>query len=216
MKKYAGENESLVNENEPEITPKRANLSNPSGYKIPMPEEPSYEDTGRMSDLSTKVMTGEGMQKMEAAPEKMEAAPSKPKVVTKEELAKSGLTLREYMNQQQGLKPRGESAPAKTEPTKLEPVKPPVVKQKPVEAPKSNRVPTSEEAASNRQAIYDKVKSMGRSVSDYVSNFETPAERRSKERKEKMAKGYARGGSVTASSRGDGIAQRGKTRGKMC
>jgi len=30
------------------------------------------------------------------------------------------------------------------------------------------------------------------------------------------AKGYASGGSVSASSRGDGIAQRGKTRGKMC
>jgi hypothetical protein len=120
------------------------------------------------------------------------------------------------MNQQQGLKPRGESAPAKTESAKIEPVKPPVEKTKPVEVRKSNRVPTSEEAAANRQAIYDKVKSMGRSVSDYVSNFETPAERRNKERKEKMSKGYARGGSVTASSRGDGIAQRGKTRGKMC
>jgi hypothetical protein len=208
MKKYDGENGSLVTP-EPEITAKRASLDNIGGYKIPMPEEPSYEDTGRMSDLSTKVSTGEGMQKMEAAP-------PKPKVVTKEELAKSGLTLREYMNQQQGLKPRGESAPAKTESAKIEPVKPPVEKPKPVEVRKSNRVPTSEEAAANRQAIYDKVKSMGRSVSDYVSNFETPAERRNKERKEKMSKGYARGGSVTASSRGDGIAQRGKTRGKMC
>ncbi len=31
-----------------------------------------------------------------------------------------------------------------------------------------------------------------------------------------MTKKYAKGGSVSASSRGDGIAQRGKTRGKMC
>jgi hypothetical protein len=37
---------------------------------------------------------------------------AKPKVVTKEELAKSGLSLREYMNKQQGLTPRGGSAPA--------------------------------------------------------------------------------------------------------
>jgi hypothetical protein len=29
-------------------------------------------------------------------------------------------------------------------------------------------------------------------------------------------RGYAKGGSVSASSRADGIAQRGKTRGKMC
>ena len=33
-----------------------------------------------------------------------EEAPAKPKVVTKEELAKSGLSLRDYMNKQQGLK----------------------------------------------------------------------------------------------------------------
>ena len=35
-------------------------------------------------------------------------------------------------------------------------------------------------------------------------------------RKGGSAKGYASGGSVSASSRGDGIAQRGKTRGRMC
>jgi hypothetical protein len=35
-------------------------------------------------------------------------APAKPKVVTKEELAKSGLSLREYMNKQQGLKRRAD------------------------------------------------------------------------------------------------------------
>ena len=33
---------------------------------------------------------------------------------------------------------------------------------------------------------------------------------------EGMDKGYKKGGKVTASSRADGIAQRGKTRGKMC
>ena len=85
----------------------------------------------------------------------------------------------------------------KTEPVKLESAKPSVVKQKPVETSNYNRVPTSEEAAANRQAIYDKVKSMGRSVSDYVSNFETPAERSSRERKEKTVK-MASGGMVNS------------------
>jgi hypothetical protein len=37
---------------------------------------------------------------------------AKPKVVTKEELAKSGLSLRDYMNKQQGLTRRGETTPA--------------------------------------------------------------------------------------------------------
>ena len=91
---------------------------------------------------------------------------------------------------------RTETAPSvKTEPVKLESAKPSVVKQKPVETSNSNRVPTSEEAAANRQAVYDKVKSMGRSVSDYISNFETPAERSSRERKEKTVK-MASGGMV--------------------
>jgi len=81
--------------------------------------------------------------------------------------------------------------------------------------------PTSEQASANRQAAYDKVKSVGSKVADYVKNFETPAERRSREAKE--ASGMKRGGmtkmasgGMTASRRGDGIAQRGKTRGKMC
>jgi hypothetical protein len=83
-------------------------------------------------------------------------------------------------------------------------------------------VPTSEQASANRQAAYDKVKSVGSSVVDYVKNFETPAERRSREAKESSGM-KKHGGSVkmasggmTASRRGDGIASRGKTRGKIC
>lgn len=109
--------------------------------------------------------------------------------------------------------------------------------------------PTSEQASANRQAAYDKVKSAGSKVVDYVKNFETPAERRSREAKESkdtppkartdsplgrkmesevlnnmitnppMRKGGAvkmASGGMTASRRGDGIASRGKTRGKIC
>jgi len=103
----------------------------------------------------------------------------------------------------------------------------------------SNRVPTSEEAAANRQAAYDKVKSVGSSVVDYVKNFETPAERRAREAKnpppktsstrdyneDALSSGSAmrRGGAVkkmasggmTASRRADGIATKGKTRCRM-
>lgn len=113
------------------------------------------------------------------------------------------------------------------------------------------KVPSSEQAAANRKAAADTVKSAANAVGDYFSNFETPAERRSREAKEvknpspKPApkeseevpyrsknitdwlglssntrkpgdadSSYKKGGSV--SSRADGIAQRGKTRGKMC
>ena len=102
----------------------------------------------------------------------------------------------------------------------------------------SSRVPTPEQAAANRQAAYDKLKSVGSSVADYVRNFETPAERRAREAKNPppkstprefnedalstgsamrrggMVKKMASGG-MTASKRADGIASRGKTRCKM-
>jgi hypothetical protein len=56
------------------------------------------EDAGRMSDLSTKVETGEG-------PQKMQAEPSKPKarIVSKKELEASGLSLRDFLNKERGL-----------------------------------------------------------------------------------------------------------------
>ena len=56
---------------------------------------------------------------------------------------------------------------------------------------------------------------IGSSISNYFKNFKTPAQRKAQEQKEK-SKNMASGGKVSASSRGDGIAQRGKTRGKMC
>ena len=88
----------------------------------------------------------------------------------------------------------------------------------PVKTTTGGRVPTLEEAAANRQAAYDKFKSVGSGVADYVRNFETPAERRSREAKEAL--GMKRGGMVSkassASSRADGIATKGKTRGKIC
>jgi len=77
----------------------------------------------------------------------------------------------------------------------------------------SSRVPSSEEASANRSAAIDKVKGVGASISDYFRNFKTPAERRAQERSTKMASG---GMTSSASKRADGIAVKGKTRGKMC
>jgi len=99
----------------------------------------------------------------------------------------------------------------------------------------SSRVPTAAEAEQNRANFAEKAGDAVSSVGNYFKNFETPADRRSrlaKEAKDKekasfnrergdragggAIRGYASGGSVSASRRGDGIAQRGKTRGKMC
>jgi len=121
-------------------------------------------------------------------------------------------------------------AAERTYPDKNEPAKTQKLladKQKPAEEtvkPKLSRVPTSDEAAANRKAAADKVKGIGSSISNYFSGLKTPAERKSQEKKMEKLKAdptsrerdFAKGGKVSASSRGDGIAQRGKTRGKMC
>ena len=58
--------------------------------------------------------------------------------------------------------------------------------------------------------------SLGRGISNYASTIKSPAQRRDEEKASKE-KGFAKGGKVsTASSRGDGIAQRGKTKGRIC
>lgn len=126
--------------------------------------------------------------------------------------------------------PKPAAAPEKTYPDKNDPVKTQTLlaeKQKPAAEtvkPKSNKVPTSEQAAANRSVAMDKIKGVGSSISDYFSGLKSPSQRKAQERKMEKLKAdpssrerdLAKGGKVSASNRGDGIAQRGKTRGKMC
>ena len=53
------------------------------------------EDAGRMNDLSAKVETGEGMQRM--------PKPKKDRIVSKKELEDSKLSLRDFLNREKGL-----------------------------------------------------------------------------------------------------------------
>jgi hypothetical protein len=116
---------------------------------------------------------------------------AKPKVVTKEELAKSGLSLREYMNKQQGSKPRGNTASTYSEPISI--IRPP---------PKDAKERVAKEAL-------DSIKASGRKYPD-MSALQAPAKRAGMTAMEpRMAKGGS------ASSRADGIASKGKTRGKI-
>jgi len=71
------------------------------------------------------------------------------------------------------------------------------------------KVPSSAQAAANRDEAVDKVKSVAGAVGDYFRDFKTPAERRSDEAKK--GPGMKKGGAVKAKSI-DGIAVRGKTR----
>jgi len=158
--------------------------------------------------------------------------------VTKEQLAKSGYdNLRDYMNAQQGLTRRGESeptpvktTPVKAEPAKSEPATPPAAKPKPTAEmvkPKTNMTLTPANTESRRQVSEGAGKIISGATSgiaDYLKGLDSPSGRRAKEKKLEKLKAdptsrerdFAKGGKVSASSRGDGIAQRGKTRGKMC
>jgi hypothetical protein len=201
-----------------ELVEKKVNIDNPGAYKVPLPEEPSYEDEGRMSDLSTKVVTSEGKQ----------ADIAKPKIITKEELANSGLTLREYMNRQQGLKPRGESEPAKSKldsemasratsraTSKSEPSRTTMpakdtsntyrdlsgkVKVKEPNGPAASQM-ASDMAMSGAKKIGSGISRVFKAIRERGENPTT------------MASG---GMTSSASKRADGIATKGKTRGKIC
>jgi len=135
--------------------------------------------------------------KNEETPKAKDAAP-KPRVVTKEELAKSGLSLRDFLNKERGLTRRKDVAEKAV--TKAEPE----AETKP--APKTGSI--MDKSPEERAAMVK------------LGLQRQEADRAMKAFKAKKSTGMKSGGSVSsasvASRRGDGIAQRGKTRGKMC
>ena len=171
-------------------------------------------------------------------------AAKKQRVVTKEELAKSGLSLRDFLNKERGLTRRGESAPVAPPPAPAEVTQTSAPVSASVSAPAapaakgetyrtlSGEVKTKKSAAdidaenaARRARVAETVGDVGSSIGNLLSrakqNYEStrPVSRQvQKEREQAMSRGnLAKGGSVSkASSRADGIAQRGKTRGKMC
>ena len=178
-----------------------------------------------------------------------EPAAKKQRTVTKEQLAKSGLSLRDFLNKERGLTRRGESAAPMPPPVPAEvtqtsapaPVSAPadVTKMSANERIKQSMESNLADARSGsgktdtrsaneriRSALdSETINNVGSSISNLLSkakqNYEStrPVSRQAqKEREQAAARDkLAKGGSVSsASSRGDGIAQRGKTRGKMC
>ena len=132
-------------------------------------------------------------------------ATPKPRIVTKEELAKSGLSLRDFLNKERGLTRRKEKDPTAGD--------------------------SPDKAAQAAADAIDPGKTMGsgsimdkspeeRAAMVKLGLQRQEADRAMKAFKAKKSTGMKSGGSVSsasvASRRGDGIAQRGKTRGKMC
>lgn len=121
-------------------------------------------------------------------PSEKPAAKPKASIVTKEELAKSGLSLRDYMNKQQGLTRRGSSASEE--------------KTLPKIPDRMSATDTGDESA--RLASRFKKPPLRQ---------ETMRERAESYNRKRGIPGYKAGGSVSsASKRADGIAIRGKTR----
>jgi hypothetical protein len=69
--------------------------------RVAMAKSPSYKAKEETDESAMESNVGQGKYAAKA--------PKKAPVVTKEELAKSGLSLRDYMNKQQGLTRRGDS-----------------------------------------------------------------------------------------------------------
>jgi hypothetical protein len=148
-------------------------------------------------------------------------------IVTKEQLAASGLSLRDYLNKQQGLTRRGESkASAPSTSNKLGQPGGSIS-----DAGSGRDVVEKQNAKVDLTSPMSALRSLMRNKSD--REVSTPAKSESKLdltspmsalRSSGMFQGtkrgggsYAKGGSVSsASKRADGIAQRGKTKGKMC
>ena len=166
--------------NKPEI------VARPTGIK-PNPIFAAGEEQGKRQP------SGDASVAEDYAGPRTQPVAAKPKIVTKEELARSGYdNLRDYLNAQQGLTRRKEPA------EKM--------------APKAEEKP-----AAKTGSIMDK------SPAERAAMVKLGLQRQEAERamkdfkaKQKASGSYAKGGKVTASSRGDGIAQRGKTRGKIC
>lgn len=183
VKRYAGEDDSMV-------------------------EADAMEEANKGENLDT-----------EAGPKAMPAAPPKAKMVTKEELAKSGLSLRDYMNKQQGLTRRGDSSPMAAGPGRA----PTPPARKMVQEPMSDRAErygAKRMAARAADTAAATAKESTAAETARLRQRNMPASKfdASKVNPKTLlpAKGYAKGGSVSsASSRADGIAQRGKTRGTM-
>ena len=143
-------------------------------------------------------------------------AKAKAPVVTKEELAKSGLSLRDYMNKQQGLTRRGSAKAADDEVASL------------AASRADARKATEDKPKLKYQSLQDRAKSYAderakSGVGMYGTKKSEPKEERKplplKSTKSEtgnafMGVGMKKGGSV-ASRRADGMATKGKTKGRM-
>ena len=168
-----------------------------------------YDEGGDVMEAANASQESQDIARSMGAGPKNEEAPkaSKPRVVTKEELAKSGYdNLRDYLNAKQGLKRRAERDPTAGEARD----KAAQEAADAIDPGRDMRVPRRYNSIMERpQADRDAMVKLG------LQRQEAERAMKDFKAKQKASGSYAKGGKVTASSRGDGIAQRGKTRGTI-
>jgi len=212
-----------------------------SGMKEAYDDRIAAEEAKRKKDVENeggKVSEGERVSMMPPSKPTLpaaSAAPAKPRVVSKAELEKSGMSLRDFLNKERGLTRRADSsAPAKAEPkaeSKAAPRDDGAYRGKRSDMKEvgggrsgGRGGPEAGEGSESKPAgAYRGMRSDPEPVGAYRSIRSDPEPEgayrgtRSDMKKGGAVKKIASGGSVSsASKRADGIATKGKTRGKMC
>ena len=166
-----------------------------------------YDEGGDVMEAANASEESQDIARSMGAGPKNEEAPkaSKPRVVSKKELEDSGMSLRDYLNRERGLTRRKEKDPTAGEARD----KAAQEAADAIDPGRDMRTPRRYNSIMERpQADRDAMVKLGLQRQE--------AERAMKDFKAKKAQGYASGGSVSsASRRADGIATKGKTKGKM-
>ena len=169
-----------------------------------------YDEGGDILEAANASAESQDIASSMGAGPKNEAAPKavapKQRMVSKKELEDSGMSLRDYLNAQRGLKRRKEKDPTAGD----SPDRAAQEAADAIDPGRDMRAPRRINSIMERSPEErDAMIKMGLQRQE--------GERAMKEFKAKKAAGFSKGGSVgSASKRADGIAQKGKTRGKFC
>ena len=138
---------------------------------------------------------------------------TKPPIITKEQMEKEGFTdLRDYLNFKGGFTRRPDKVnPDMRAKADAAPAAVPVASSEEKNTSNDLRAKSKEQQARGARLRGETDSVLGENAQKLKADF-----KRSLGVKDYLESSYASGGAVSASRRGDGIAQRGKTRGKMC
>jgi hypothetical protein len=211
MKRYAA-GDAVYEDDEPSLPSGRTQMSDPY-------EDAPEVNRARAIAEGEKISEGERVSSMPASEKPM--AKPKANIVTKAELEKSGLSLRDYMNKQQGLTRRGSSTPAVAVASArdtgdelgrmMKRAPKPVLRQETFAEREKAKYDEGQRIMASKRAA--SAEADAASDRNRQSRILTGIKKKADENKFMGSTGLKKGGKVSsASRRADGIAIRGKTR----